>query len=485
MLTCCLADGGDQRDATQAAAVGEVPTRTFALPIPLFAPDSAWNQTVAGASALPESDQQVLVTYRILLGDTSDLSPGTDSPRWPFPDVNYDHYAIPIFRAGAEMASVGLYDYEGNAWWPGPKFPDAPAEPGGPVTVPAPVGVVRPAGPQGIDADGHLVLYEAATSTAYDLWQASTALSDGESLGGGYAGTTIFAAGAVDYFDVAGPGTNPDGVSSARAVGTPLLAGLILPEDVESGAISHALAFAIPGPRNLSDDPYEPLPSDYVYPAVTTEGDFYSTHPHALAAGQRIRLKGTLVDEDCEPIDEGELAPITRMFLAALRSHGAYLVDNAGGFTFYAEDVHSAHLDMSDAEVAALIGEASLPPGRTGWQAAMERLNLELEGIPFACGEGTEQPRRATVTVANVEVVEPATRPAGGTVRVYLPVVRLAGWVGGGTPPFELVYALRITYRTTATGSRQRNAVMPNMGRMPTTLASRPLSAGPANMPTP
>jgi hypothetical protein len=60
---------------------------------------------------------------------------------------------------------------------------------------------------------------------------------------------------------------------------------MILPEDIESGVIAHALALAIPGPRNLSRDPYEPLPSDYFYPASTTETDFYSTNPHAWLPG--------------------------------------------------------------------------------------------------------------------------------------------------------------------------------------------------------
>jgi len=107
---------------------------------------------------------------------------------------------------------------------------------------------------------------------------------------------------------------------------------------------------------------FQPRPSDYFYPASTTETDFYNTDSDALASGQRIRLKQTIVDEEGQPIDESELAPITRMYLAALRDYGAYLVDNAGGFTFYAEDVHTAVLHLSDDEVNALIGAAPGTP---------------------------------------------------------------------------------------------------------------------------
>lgn len=222
--------------------------------------------------------------------------------------------------------------------------------------------------------------------------------------------------GVVIFFDGRGPGVSPDGWYSARAHGTPLLAGLILPEDIEQGVIAHALAFAIPGPRNLSRDPYEPLASDYHYPASTTETDFYNTHPLALASGQRIRLKQTLMDEDGERVDENELAPITRLFLTALRDYGGILVDNAGGFSFYAEDVHTAVLHLNDDEINALIGERSgtpLPSNMTKWEIVLETLGNDLERIPFAVSLGDEKPdpETAQVETANFEVVEPARMP--------------------------------------------------------------------------
>ncbi|MHC4093420.1 MAG: hypothetical protein ACYSVY_24635, partial [Planctomycetota bacterium] len=228
--------------------------------------------------------------------------------------------------------------------------------------------------------------------------------------------------GAVDFFNTGGSGANADGLSSARAVGTPLLAGLILPEDVASGAIEHALAVAIPYPRNLASDPTEPLASDYFYPASTTEGEYYNTNPMALASGQRLRLKQTLVDDGGEPFDEEEFAPITRMYLAALRNYGAYIVENADGFSFYAEDIHTADLDLSDEEVNELIGQPSdtpLDPCKTKWQIVIEKLGNDLEPIPVASGAwweygpGGNDPATATYGVANFEVVENATEPTG------------------------------------------------------------------------
>ena len=232
----------------------------------------------------------------------------------------------------------------------------------------------------------------------------------------GLVGDKILQAGVVDYFDLRGSGANPDGYYSARAVGTPLLAGLILPEDIESGEIAHALSFAIPGPRNTAFNPENPRQSDYFYPASTTETDFYSTDPDSLASGQRIRLKQVLHDEEGQVIDEAELAPITIMYLSALRNYGAYLVDNAGGFTFYAEDVHTAVLHLSDDEVNTLIGESPgtpLPEGMTKWQIVIEKLGSDLELIPLAVSEGDSEPKpsKAQIEFSNFEVVEPAFLP--------------------------------------------------------------------------
>ncbi len=402
--------------ADASSAAPPMLPRDFTLPLPLFAPTSAWNQLATEAAVLPESDQQILVIYRVLRGDTTSLyPPGPPPTTWPFMDVNYDEYSIPVFRVGEGEQDVLICDYEGRLGWPHPKF--GIDRLGGPVTVPAPAGSVRPSGPPGTEADGHLVLYDLDSFTEYDYWNATTRReAPCASWGGGYTGTTIFETGVVDFFSVHGPGANLDTYYSARATGVPLLAGLILPEDVESGAIAHALAVAIPGLRNTSSDPSEPLPSDYFYPASTTETDFYNTNPYALAAGQRLRLKQTIVNESGEPIDESQLAPITRMFLTALRTYGAYLVDNADGFSFYAEDIHTANLHLTDAEVNVLLGrppDAPLPAGKTKWQLLIEKLNEDLEQIPFAYGPWTEgqDPATAQITVANFEVVEPAIPP--------------------------------------------------------------------------
>jgi hypothetical protein len=396
----------------------ELYLRDFLFELPLFAPDSAWNQRADQAAVLPESDAQILSLYRVLLGDISSLK-GYDEvvTDWPYMSIGLYDFTIPIFRAGDDMQQVWICEDAGIVGWVHPKF--GIETEGGPVTVPAPTGTVRPSGPEDEGADGWMVIYDPETFISWDYIGATPYFDeDCEGFEGGLVGEQILQAGVVDFFDVRGPGVNQpgDGSYSARAVGTPLLAGVILPEDIERGAIAHALAFAIPGPRNTNLFPQNPKDADYFYPASTTETDFYNKDSDALASGQRIRLKQIIVDEEGDLIDESQLAPITRMYLTALREYGAYLVDNAGGFTFYAEDVHTAVLHLPDDEINALIGEPAgtpLPENMTKWQIVMERLGVDLELIPLAISPGDDEPRPKTakIEIANFEVVEPAEIP--------------------------------------------------------------------------
>ena len=429
-------DSPDPGDAESAFVVapGELLLRDFKLPLPLFAPDSAWNQIALDAAVLPESDQQILLLYRVLLGDNSSLHPRNAENASPFVSVNYEDWTIPVFRAGDIEQAVLVCNYDGDLDYTNLKLPEAGQDPGGPVMALAPVGPVRPSGPEGDESDGHLVLYNPETFTAFDFWQATT-VRDGEcrSQGGGLLGDAVLEAGMVDFFDVRGPGANPVTYYSARASGVPLLAGLLVPEDIEAGVIEHALAVAIPNPRNVNGR-RDPSPDDIVYPASQVEGDFYSTDPLALAQGQRIRLKDMLVIADesygesygvteAIPIDDLPVAPITRMFLTALHTYGAYVVDNSGGLTIYAEDIHTANLHLTAEEVNGLIGrppDSPLPAGQTKWQILIGQLAEDLTWIPLAAG-GSEpwseydslgrSPAKATIGYSNFEVIEPASIP--------------------------------------------------------------------------
>jgi hypothetical protein len=388
--------------------------RGFALPVPLFVDDfSAWNRHVSTVPVVDDNDEQVQTTYQVLCGDTSGMFPVDDPPTtdWPYPQVAYDDGSIPIFGAAGSSQETIVCDYRSTPRLPNPKW--GVETEGGPIQPPACIGIVRPSGPEGLDSDGFLVMYDPVTRSEYDFWQASTQVqAECVSEGGGLAGSRILETGQADIFDVKGRGSNVPGVWGARAAATPLLAGLILPEDVASGIITHALAVAVPGLRNTSSNPELPVTSDIVFPASFTQTERYNTTPASLAAGQRLRLKQNLQQANGQAVNENELAPITRMVFAALRGYGAYVVDSTNGLYFFAEDFHTAVLQLDDDQINQLIGEPNgtpLPAGKTRWQVVMEALNEDLALVPFAVGpcDGVS----STVETANFEVIESASPP--------------------------------------------------------------------------
>jgi hypothetical protein len=402
--------------------------RDFELALPLFnAEQSPWLAEAYNADVIDASANQIQATYQALCGDTTYHVPEDDPPTADSPAlrVAYDEDSVPVFLAGGGSQQVTLCDYDGIQQVPNSKWGTSTG--GGPIDIPSCVGDVRPSGPQGLDSNGRLVLYDPLTLTEYDFWQASTVIdAPCLSRGAGLSGSSIAEAGQADYFEVDAAGTNPMRTVGARAASTPLLAGTLLPEDVTRSLVEHALAVGIPGLRNLSSNPDVPLGSDIVPPAAHTQTRRYSTNPNALAAGQRLRLLPELVDSTGEPVNEGALAPVTRAVLLALRTYGAYVVDDADGFVLYAEDLHTATLDLTEDEVNQLIGRPAgtpLPDGVTAWQIIMDALAADFADIPFAFGDCDGA--SSQVAIPNFEVVEPPFEVPGVTVPPRRPSGRM------------------------------------------------------------
>jgi hypothetical protein len=398
--------------------------RDFELPSPLFSTASAWRQRADGSNAdVVPSDDVITTTYQVLMGDNSDFGGDLKNEEidpnasiWLQKDV----WTYPVFRASNTKKSIEVCDYDSNKLKP-PKVRDSDGDLpiGGPVEVDVPAGFIRPAGPKTDPikghSDGHLVLFNPGTSIEWDYWQATVMRKKrcdndlGSDGGGGIVSKQLLEAGSATFFDVKKAGVSFDGEYSAAASGFPLLAGTLLPEDFETGEIKHALKFSIPGPRKDS----------YEYPATSAEGSHYSKNPNAMIMGSRIRLRGPgkLVDKAGREVVESTLSPATRMVVAALRKYGAYLGDNAGGFIFYAEDVHTGKLDLDEDKLNKLVGN---PKGtslgkRTHWDVLISTVQDELqEYIPFAFGSAHdgEAPSSATVENANFEVVSgPSSQP--------------------------------------------------------------------------
>jgi hypothetical protein len=160
--------------------------------------------------------------------------------------------------------------------------------------------------------DGWLTVIDQGNGLAYDFWRARLT---GE-------GTMTYQ--FMRRWDLNGPGFLPPSFPGARGSGLPLFAGELLPKEIESGQIKHALAISVPGPAARF----------YVQPASATDGngEFGS-----LPEGARIRLKPDFsVANAVRGLPGRTNARATRAILTALKTYGAIVVDRSRVPTLYA-----------------------------------------------------------------------------------------------------------------------------------------------------
>jgi hypothetical protein len=170
-------------------------------------------------------------------------------------------------------------------------------------------GVPIPAGAQpSPDADAHLVVIDDSANCEYDLYQARQNADGSWSAGWGNA-TLTTGSGWLDY--------------SATGSGQALTAGMITPQDMQSGTINHALNFSYPYTR--AGGP--------VLPARESDGTH--TDAGALPEGARLQLDPNL-DLGALGLSSWQLT-----IAKALQTYGMYLTDTGGGVSLYAQERQS------------------------------------------------------------------------------------------------------------------------------------------------
>jgi hypothetical protein len=167
--------------------------------------------------------------------------------------------------------------------------------------VPIPAGA-RPSAPfPPEETDGAMVVFDPTRGCEYDFWEASKQ-PDGS-----------WKARGVSRIE-----TNSGGIyrrgASARGSGFALGAGLIRPEEVEAGAIKHALVFSLPSDDVKGGGPVRPA----------SESDGASTLDGAIPEGARVQLDPSF---DVSTLGHRWQRTIAR----ALQRYGMYLSDRGGG----------------------------------------------------------------------------------------------------------------------------------------------------------
>ena len=228
---------------------------------PIFPPDNPWNRDVSGDPVDTRSND-----YIASIGASLELHPDFGSnPGYglPFIVVPASQPKLPVAFSVPDESDPGPYPIPANA----------PVEAGN---------------------DHHVLALQEGTCRLYELYAASF---DG--------GTWSAYSGAV--FDLRSNALRPDGWTSADAAGLPILPGLVRYDEVQAGAIRHALRFTVEATQRA-----------YVHPATHFASE--STDPKLPPMGLRVRLKASFAI--------GSYSREVQVILTALKRYGMFVADH-------------------------------------------------------------------------------------------------------------------------------------------------------------
>jgi hypothetical protein len=257
---------------------------------------SPWN-TPIGANPTIDPDSAALI---------SDFE--TSSPYGEHLDVNISGFSIPLFWADASTPRVTITCNVGGHGFTGSNGMNATAE------IPMPAGAAPD--PQ---SDHHLLIIDRDTNTEYGLWNAQY-----------NGGQWTCGLGALQ--DLSGDGVRPLAVNAnpwweahgPRACGFGLSAGLIRPEELESGVIEHALVIAYPHIRSAW----------YTSPASTAQ----ASNGAGAEPNRGIPCGGRIQYDPSIDVDALQVSDAGKAILRALQVYGAYVGDYSGAISLYADN---------------------------------------------------------------------------------------------------------------------------------------------------
>jgi hypothetical protein len=164
--------------------------------------------------------------------------------------------------------------------------------------------------------DRHVLVLDRDACRLYELYDARR-----------IAGGRRWRAGSGAIWNLHANHFRPRGWTSADAAGLPILPGLARFDEVELGAIDHAIRFTADDVRNT-----------YVYPARHTDGR--SRSRNAPPMGSRFRLR--------PGFDVSTFPPQSRVILTALKRYGMILADS--GDPYLLSGATSGAWDFEDLE---------------------------------------------------------------------------------------------------------------------------------------
>eukprot|EP01132_Coremiostelium_polycephalum_P009393 gene9393-11538_t len=171
--------------------------------------------------------------------------------------------------------------------------------------------------------DGHNIIFDTATKYFYEF-------SRFKRINSTYAEATKF-----DYFHYTGLGTALpfNGArwwqKGVRGSGAPFIGGLITMDEFLAGEIKHALAMTAPTNRKKSSNSVS-WNWELCSP-IAGRTDGHLIDPNGFLEGQRVQLNPNF--------NINSFGPKAKMIAQALKTHGAYIVDNGPNFSIFFQNL--------------------------------------------------------------------------------------------------------------------------------------------------
>ena len=270
----CLGAVAAAGPASASASARAASAVTTSAACTIFPSDNIWHSPV---NTVPL--HRLSATYVRSIGPASHLHPDFGSGL-----IGGAPFGMPITTVTTSAAAVRI------------KFQYASESSVGPYRIPATALVEG--GPRST-GDRHVIVWDTATCTAYELYAAHR-LADGS-----------WTAGSGAVYNLRFDGLRPAGWTSADAAGLPIIAGLVRYSEVANGRIDHAIRMTVPR-TDLA----------YLWPAR-----HYAAYGHNAALppmGLRLRLKSS--------VSLAGLPPQARVIAQALKTYGAIVADNGSAW---------------------------------------------------------------------------------------------------------------------------------------------------------
>lgn len=297
-----------------------------------FSDNSPWNTPIAGSPSIHPDSSSIISRMAERWRANTGLS------TQPFLDFANANYAIPVHVVNSGNIGIKLVRTTSDIWDAFDTNHDGGADKHAYITN------ASQCWPE-VASDGHMCIIDPFKKLTWEFSRCSVDSSSNLSC-------TTF-----NVWDLTGTGVAVPyqgmyhWARGGRGAGTPEIAGLVRPEEIEAGEIRHALCFCFSDNR----------PGACVAPAARSDGK--AEHQYNPYEGARLQLNPALTDAD---LNAWGLGPAAKVVARALQRYGMIDVDNGGGITIQGQNLHPVNATS-----------------RAMWESRCPNLRSDLQKIPW------------------------------------------------------------------------------------------------------